>query len=129
MKLFTNIFILIICTSYISAQDLYQQRQERTEWFRDARFGMFIHWGVYAIPARGEWVRTQEKISMEDYQQYVNNFNPVDYNPAQWAHIAKQAGMKYAVITAKHHDGFCLFDSKYTNYKATNTPVGRDLTR
>ncbi len=72
-------------------------------------FGTFIHWGVYAIPARGEWVRTQEKISMEDYQQYVDNFNPVDYDPAEWARIAKQAGMKYAVNTAKNHRWFLPF--------------------
>ena len=129
MKNTASILLFILIIGHLSAQDLYQQRQERTEWFRDARFGMFIHWGVYAIPARGEWVRTQEKISMEDYQQYVDNFNPEDYDPAEWARIAKQAGMKYAVITAKHHDGFCLFDSKYTDYKATNTPAARDLIR
>ncbi|NJN25854.1 MAG: alpha-L-fucosidase [Cyclobacteriaceae bacterium] len=110
-------------------QSMYDQRQERTEWFRDARFGMFIHWGIYAIPARGEWVRNQERISLEDYQPYFDSFNPVDYNPKEWARIAKEAGMKYAVITAKHHDGFCLFDSRYTDYKATNTPAGRDLIR
>ena len=106
---------------------IYKERQARTEWFRDARFGMFIHWGIYAIPARGEWVRSQEKISIEDYQKYFNEFNPKDYDPREWAKLAKQAGMKYAVITAKHHDGFCLFDSKLTDYKVTNTPVGRDL--
>ena len=106
---------------------MYEQRQQRTEWFRDARFGMFIHWGIYAIPARGEWVRSAEEMSIEDYQPFFENFDPVDYNPGEWARIAKQAGMKYAVITAKHHDGFCLFDSKLTDYKSTNTPAGRDL--
>jgi len=111
----------------IVKEDAYEMRQKRTEWFREARFGMFIHWGIYAIPARGEWVRSRERITVEDYQQYFDAFDPVDYNPVQWAKIAKQAGMKYAVITAKHHDGFCLFDSKYTDYKATNTPAKRDL--
>lgn len=122
--------ILILVGLFISqiyAQNGYQERQERTEWFRHARFGMFIHWGVYAIPARGEWVRNKEKLSVEEYQPYFAGFNPVDYNPAEWAAIAKDAGMKYVVMTAKHHDGFCLFDSKYTDYKATNTPAGRDL--
>lgn len=90
---------------------------------------MFIHWGLYAIPARGEWIRSVEKISVEDYQKYFEEFNPINYNPKEWARIAKEAGMKYAVMTTKHHDGFCLFDSKYTEYKATNTKAKRDLIR
>lgn len=103
--------------------------QQRTAWFTEARFGMFIHWGLYAIPARGEWVRNREKISIEAYQPYFDEFNPVRYDPRRWAAIAKAAGQKYVVLTAKHHDGFCLFDSKLTDYKATNTPAGRDLIR
>ena len=102
---------------------------KRVEWFQQARFGMFIHWGLYAIPARGEWVRSTERITVEDYEQYFKEFNPVDYDPREWARIARQAGMKYAVLTAKHHDGFCLFDSKLTDYKSTNTPAKRDLVR
>ena len=101
----------------------------KTDWFVNDRFGMFIHWGIYAIPARGEWVRSVEKISVEDYQVFFDNFDPVDYNPTAWAKAAKKAGMKYAVMTAKHHDGFCLFDSKLTEYKATNTKAKRDLIR
>ena len=89
----------------------YEERQKRTEWFREARFGMFIHWGLYAIPARGEWVKSQERIPTETYDQYFEEFNPVRYNPREWAKLAKEAGMKYAVLTTKHHDGFCLFDS------------------
>ena len=87
--------------------ELYNARQERTEWFRDARFGMFIHWGIYAIPARGEWVRSIEEITVEEYQSSFESFDPKHYNPREWAKLAKEAGMKYAVITAKHHDGFC----------------------
>ncbi len=102
---------------------------ERVKWFTNDRFGMFIHWGLYAIPARGEWVRNAERISVEDYQKYFDEFDPIDYNPKEWAKLAKQAGMKYAVMTAKHHDGFCLFDSKLTDYKATNTKANRDLVR
>lgn len=90
---------------------------------------MFIHWGLYAIPARGEWIRSIERIPTEDYQPFFEEFNPVDYDPKAWARAAKQAGMKYAVLTAKHHDGFCLFDSKLTDYKSTNTPCKRDLVR
>ena len=107
----------------------YEQREQRTKAFLEDRFGMFIHWGLYAIPARGEWVRNGERISNEDYQPYFEEFNPVHYEPKQWAALAKKAGMKYAVMTAKHHDGFCLFDSQFTDYKAPNTPAGRDLIR
>lgn len=101
-------------------------KKQRIKWFQDARFGMFIHWGLYSIPARGEWVRSSERISKEDYQQYFEEFNPVNFNPRLWAKAAKEAGMKYAVMTAKHHDGFCLFDSKLTDYKATNTKLKKD---
>ncbi len=103
------------------------ERTKRTSWMMNDRFGLFIHFGLYAIPARGEWIRSWEKISNEQYQQYFDEFNPVDYDPVQWAKAAKKAGMKYAVMTAKHHDGFCLFDSKLTDYKATSTKAGRDL--
>ncbi|MCL6613802.1 MAG: alpha-L-fucosidase [Firmicutes bacterium] len=103
--------------------------RERLEWFLEARFGMFIHWGIYAIPGRGEWVKQQESIPEEVYRRYFETFDPVRYDPRAWARAAKAAGMKYAVMTAKHHDGFCLFDSAHTDYKATNTPAGRDLIR
>ena len=103
--------------------------EKRMAWYTSARFGMFIHWGLYAIPARGEWVRSDERIKKEDYMPYFYEFDPVDYNPRQWAKAAKEAGMKYAVLTAKHHEGFCLFDSQYTDFKSTNTKCGRDLVR
>ncbi|PHO07026.1 alpha-L-fucosidase [Thermoanaerobacterium thermosaccharolyticum] len=102
-------------------------KRERIDWLMKARFGMFIHWGLYAIPARGEWVRSQEKMPNEDYEIYFKEFNPTNYDPQKWAQLAKYAGMKYAVMTAKHHDGFCLFDSKLTDYKSTNTPAKRDI--
>lgn len=104
-----------------------EERRKRTEWFLSDRFGMFIHWGLYAIPARGEWVKSNERISDEDYRKYFDEFDPVRYEPAKWARAAKAAGMKYAVMTAKHHDGFCLFDSALTEYKSTRTKAGRDL--
>jgi len=105
------------------------ERTIRTKNFTYNRFGMFIHWGLYAIPARGEWIRNNERITIEDYQKYFDTFDPVDYDPKKWARLAKKAGMKYAVLTTKHHDGFCLFDSQYTDYKATNTKAKRDLVR
>lgn len=123
--LFTN----LIAQPGDTSSQIYQDRMDRTEWFRNARFGMFIHWGIYAIPARGEWVRSQERLTVEDYQPYFEQFDPYLYNPKEWAKLAKEAGMKYAVLTAKHHDGFCLWDTKTTDYKATKTPAGRDLLR
>lgn len=106
-----------------------EQKRERMAWWTDDRFGMFIHWGIYALPARHEWVKSYERIKDEDYQKYFEMFNPDLFNPCEWAKKAKEAGMKYVVLTTKHHDGFCLFDSKYTDYKATNTLAGRDLVK
>lgn len=103
--------------------------EARVQWFREARFGMFIHWGLYSIPARGEWVRSDEQMPESEYMPYFDEFNPRDYNPRAWAKAAKEAGMQYVVLTAKHHDGFCLFDSQYTDFKSTNTKLGRDIVR
>lgn len=100
---------------------------KRMQWYVEARFGMFLHWGLYSIPARGEWMRSFEKLTDEEYERYFREFDPVDYDPKKWAKAAKEAGMRYMVLTAKHHDGFCLFDSRYTDFKATNTKCGRDL--
>jgi alpha-L-fucosidase len=98
-----------------------------TKWFVHDRFGLFIHWGLYALPARHEWIKHNEQIPDEKYQTYFNHFDPDLYDPNAWAAAAAGAGMKYFVITTKHHEGFCLWDSKLTDYKATNTPAGRDL--
>jgi alpha-L-fucosidase len=103
------------------------QKTERLSWWTDARFGMFIHWGLYAQAARHEWVKNRERITTEDYQKYFEIFNPDLFDPAEWARKAKAAGMKYAVITSKHHEGFTMFDSKFTDYKVTNTPYGKDI--
>jgi alpha-L-fucosidase len=100
-----------------------------TDWFTSARFGMFIHWGIYAAAARHEWVKQYEQIPDDEYQKYFDHFDPDLYDPDQWAQLAQGAGMKYFVITTKHHDGFCLWDSKLTDYKVTNTPHGKDLLR
>ena len=105
------------------------QKAERIAWWTNDRFGMFIHWGIYSMAARHEWVKHNEHMTNEQYQKYFDFFNPVDFDPTTWARQARAAGMKYAVLTTKHHDGFCLFDSKYTDYKATNTPAHRDLVR
>ncbi|MBR8537425.1 alpha-L-fucosidase [Carboxylicivirga sediminis] len=105
------------------------EKQERMAWWTHDRFGMFIHWGLYALPARHEWVKMRERMDDEAYQKYFDYFNPDLYDATEWARQAKAAGMKYVVLTVKHHEGFCLFDSQYTDYKVTNTPIGRDLVK
>lgn len=131
-KIFILTFLAIFsCQGSFSQTKIWDeteaQKTQRLKWWTDARFGMFIHWGLYAQAARHEWVQNRERISAEDYRKYFEVFNPDLYNPSEWAKKAKAAGMKYAVITSKHHEGFALFDSKYTDYKATNTPCGKDL--
>jgi len=100
-----------------------------TEWFVHDRFGLFIHWGLYSLAARHEWVKNRERLTDEHYRRYFDHFDPDLYDPDAWARAARDAGMKYAVITTKHHEGFCLWDSALTDYKAPNTPAGRDLLR
>ncbi len=99
------------------------QKQERMAWWTHDRFGMFIHWGLYAEPARHEWVMKYEKIKPEEYQKYFEVFEPDMYDPHAWARAAKAAGMKYAVITTKHHEGFCLFKTDYTDFQSMNAPL------
>ncbi|HEY5222328.1 MAG TPA: alpha-L-fucosidase [Microbacteriaceae bacterium] len=96
-------------------------------WFTESRLGMFIHWGLYALPARHEWVMSREQIPSSEYEKYFRHFDPDLCEPRQWARAAKDAGMKYVVLTTKHHEGFCLWDSTLTDYKSTNTPIGKDL--
>ncbi len=103
-------------------------------WWREARFGMFIHWGLYAVPAGewngkteyGEWIRTSAQIPLEVYDQFRTKFNPVNFDADQWAKTARDAGMKYIVITSKHHDGFCMFDTRQTEFNIMTTPFRRD---
>jgi alpha-L-fucosidase len=107
-------------------------------WFYQARFGMFIHWGIYSVPAGtykgqqvpgiGEWIMEKAKIPVAEYEQFAKQFNPTKFNADEWVQIAKNAGMKYIVITSKHHDGFCLWDSKFTDYDIIDaTPFKRDI--
>lgn len=101
--------------------------EKRIEWYKDARFGMFIHFGAYATAARGEWVRSVEEMSVHDYQKYIDAFDPDDCDMKEWARMAKKAGMKYAVMTAKHHDGYALFDTKLSDYKTRRDFVAEFL--
>jgi alpha-L-fucosidase len=129
------VFIIstIHCQSKVSVTD-----SSRLDWWKDAKFGMFIHWGVYAVPAGtyegkripgiGEWIMNRGKIPVDKYKLYAGQFNPIKYDPEAWVKMAKDAGMKYIVITSKHHDGFALFNSTVTDWDVTDaTPYGKDL--
>ena len=113
-----------------------EERDQRMAWWLEARFGMFIHWGLYAIPAgewkgetrHAEWILTTAQIPVKEYEEFTPQFNPVKFNAAEWVGMAKEAGMKYIVITSKHHDGFCLFDSQLTEYDVMDaTPFKRNI--
>jgi alpha-L-fucosidase len=130
IALLNNVFLLTGQTTPSKEyMDSYQQVMNRTQWWREARFGMFIHFGAYAVAGRGEWVKSNDRLTTEQYQKYIDAFNPTDFDAKAWARTAKAAGMKYAVLTAKHHDGFCMFDSKLTDYKLSAKFGGRDLIR
>jgi alpha-L-fucosidase len=105
-----------------------EDRERRLKWWREARFGMFVHWGLYSVYGRHEWVMENEGIPVAEYEQAAKRFNPEPNAARAWAQLAKRAGMKYMVMTTKHHEGFCHFDSKLTNYSAM-TACGRDLVR
>lgn len=103
--------------------------EERMKWFHEARFGIFVHWGLYAIPARGEWVMFSERISVDDYARFADQFKPTRFDADEWASIAKNAGAKYMVLTTRHHDGYCLWDSKVSDFTSTKTAAKRDFVR
>jgi alpha-L-fucosidase len=140
-KIFKQILCLFTLFAALTSLGLFAQLETqaqhdtRMKWWRDARFGLFIHWGIYAVPAGewkgktnyGEWIRQSAQIPITEYDKFVKQFNPVKFNAEEWVHLAKDAGMKYIVITSKHHDGFCLFDSKYTDYDVMSTPFKRDI--
>lgn len=109
------------------APETAEQREARMEWWREGRFGLFIHWGLYAIPGRGEWVQWSEQIPVDEYAKLADQFNPTRFDPAGWAEIAKSAGMKYVVLTTRHHDGFALFDDPGSDFTSVKTAAKRDF--
>ena len=104
-----------------------EDRDRRMKWWHEARFGMFIHFGLYSVLGRHEWAMEEEGIPVAEYQQLAKQFNPKPHAARAWADLAKRAGMKYMVMTTKHHEGFCNFDTKLTNYCAPKQAAGRDL--
>ncbi len=144
LALAVAMMVVTICVTAFSQEiigrpgESQEQRDARMKWWREARFGMFIHWGVYSVPAGtykgkpvpgiGEWIMNTGKIPVAEYRQFAKEFNPVRYDADAWVQLAKQAGMKYIVITSKHHDGFALFDSKASEWNVVDaTPYGKDL--
>ena len=137
LPLFLSAILLTACSpkqvDYL--KETKADKDARMAWWRDARFGMFIHWGLYAVPAgewkgqtnHAEWIRETAKIPLEEYNQFVGQFNPVKFNADDWVSMAKDAGMKYIVITSKHHDGFGLFNSRQTDFDVMSTPFKRDI--
>jgi alpha-L-fucosidase len=136
-KLIASILILICCINLLHAQQTLKEKNKKMEWWREAKFGLFIHWGLYAVPAGtwkgeriggiGEWIMQEEKIPVSDYQGIAKEFNPVKFNADEWVAAAKGAGMKYIVITAKHHDGFAMFKSNASSFNIVDaTPFKRD---
>jgi alpha-L-fucosidase len=133
-----NIFSLIIIMAGLMAAQQNATSSEKMQWWREARFGLFIHWGVYAVPAgiyhgqdinkAGEWIMNRAKISVAEYRDFAKEFNPVKYDPEEWVRLAKEAGMKYIIITAKHHDGFALFHTSASSWNVVDaTPYKQDL--
>ena len=101
----------------------------RMQWWQEARYGMFVHWGAYSVPARGEWVMYREHIPHSEYADFSRQFDAKKFDPDSWVKLAKEAGMRYVVLTTRHHDGFSLFDSGVSTFTAPQTTPGRDLVR
>jgi alpha-L-fucosidase len=99
------------------------------EWFSDARFGLFIHWGPFSIPGSGEWVMNERGITVKNYTRLMHFFNPVEFDAAAWVGMAKQAGMKYITLITRHHDGFSMWDTKYSDFNIMNTPYKKDIVK
>jgi alpha-L-fucosidase len=140
MKRFLIAILLCGCMLQAMSQSVKKSDMEdkKMEWWKDAKFGMFIHWGVYSVPAGvykgkkiegiGEWIMNTAKIPVKEYKQYAKQFNPDHYDPEAWVKMAKNAGMKYIIITSKHHDGFAMFDSKVTDWNIKDaSPYGKDV--
>ena len=129
MKKLLILTLLLSLTSF--GQEKYtptKENIEAREWFQDARFGLFIHWGVYSVLGDGEWVMNNQNISIKEYEKLSTFFNPVYFNAEEWVLMAKNAGMKYITITSRHHDGFSMFDSKASDYNIVDrTPYGKDV--
>ena len=130
LALLLSAFIVISCPAAFAQQMTTisdSNAASRIAWWRDAKFGLFLHWGLYSVPGRGEWVQWEEQIPTDEYAKLATQFHPDNFNPDEWAAIAQGAGMKYTVLTARHHDGFALFNDPGNPYTAPNSATHRDL--
>ena len=129
MKKYVFLFLILFSINLYSQNYIPSEKNlEARKWFSDAKFGLFVHWGVYSILGDGEWVMNNQNISIDEYEKLPSFFNPIEYNPREWVKTAKSAGMKYITITSRHHDGFSMFDTKANNYDIIDsTPYKRDI--
>lgn len=129
LKICLAFMFLIVCTNPAFSQyNPSPENLKNREWFQDARFGLFVHWGVYSVLGDGEWVMNQQQIPIATYEKIPNFFNPIEFDAAEWVALVKAAGMRYITITSKHHDGFAMFDSKVSDYNIVKkTPYGKDI--
>jgi len=125
-SLFFLVFVNTSHSQYVADSTLLLSRNDM-QWWRDAKFGMFIHFGLYSILGRGEWVMFNDRIDKDEYAKLKDRFTCENFNAKQWVDIAKEAGCKYMVVTARHHDGFCLFDTHFGDFDAVNSAAKRDL--
>jgi alpha-L-fucosidase len=125
-----SVFLLMLALTAQSQQyEVTAANKQAREWFAAARFGMFIHWGPFSIPGSGEWVMNNRNITVENYTRLKDFFNPIDFDAAEWVGMAKNAGMKYITLITRHHDGFSMWDTKYSDFNIMNTPYKKDIVR
>ncbi len=130
-RMFFSLLAVFAClaataqTKYVAAPENLKAR----EWFADARFGLFIHWGPFSIPGSGEWVMNERKITVKNYTRLMDFFNPIDFNAQEWVSMAKNAGMKYITLITRHHDGFSMWDTKYSDFNIMNSPYKKDIVK
>ncbi|RYD80373.1 MAG: alpha-L-fucosidase [Sphingobacteriales bacterium] len=131
MKKLLSALMLCLLFSGLNAQQYKPSSANlrQREWFADARFGLFIHWGPFSIPGNGEWVMNNQKITVKNYTRLEKFFNPVDFDAATWVKTAKTAGMKYITLITRHHDGFSMWDTKYSDFNIMNTPYKKDIVK
>ncbi len=122
-------FLILCCNTQAQTYTPTAENIKAREWFRDAKFGLFIHWGPFSIPGSGEWVMNQRNITVENYTRLMDFFNPTEFNAQQWVSMAKNAGMRYITLITRHHDGFSMWDTKYSDFNIMNTPYKKDIVK
>jgi alpha-L-fucosidase len=132
-KYFALAALLYLSTTKITAQEQAYtpspQNERAREWFSDAKFGLFIHWGPFSIPGDGEWVMNDRNITVKNYTRLEKFFNPIDFDAHKWVSLAKAAGMKYITLITRHHDGFSMWDTRYSDFNIMHTPYKKDIVR